>query len=100
MHPISFIILLVLGLLSIASIILPRAVAAIVAVAGLLVTSFSWMYLFGEQLFAKALLGDFIPPGVGAMTLPYVGALLASFCFLLIFLIQIIPGLNRSRGKE
>lgn len=93
------IILLVLGLLSIASIVLPRAVTAIVAVAGFGVTSFSWIYLFGEQLFAKALLGDFIPPGVGAITLPYLGALLATFCFMVIFLLQLIPGLNRSRDK-
>ena len=92
-------ILLVLGLSSIASIVLPRAVSAIVAVAGLGVTSFSWVYFLGEQLFAKALFGDIAPPGVGAMTLPYLGALLATFCFMVIFLLQLIPGLNRSRGK-
>ena len=92
-------ILLVLGLLSIASMALPRAVSAIIAFAGFLVTTFSWLYLFGEQLFAKALLGDWVPPGVGAATFPYLGALLASFCFLVIFLLQLIPGLNRSRGR-
>ena len=94
-----FVILLVLGLLSVASIVLPRAVAAIIAVAGLLVTMFSYLYLFGEQVFEKALFGSFPPPGIGAVTLPHVGLLLAAFCFLIIFLLQLIPGLNRSRAK-
>lgn len=92
-------ILLVLGLSSVASIVLPRAVAAILAVAGFLVTSFSWLYLFGEQLFAKAFFGDFIPPGVGAITFPFIGALLASVCFFVIFVLQLIPRLNKPRSK-
>ena len=97
-----FTILLVLGLLSIASIVLPRAVAAIIAVAGLLVTMFSYLYLFGEQVLEKALFGDlgFVPPGVGAATLPHLGVLMAAFCFLVVFLLQLIPRLNRSRGKR
>ena len=92
-------ILLVLSLPSIASIVLPRAVAAIVAVAGFLVTSFSWLYFFGEQVFAKHFFADFVPPGVGAGTIPYLGALLASFCFFVIFVLQLIPRLNKPRSK-
>ncbi len=93
-------ILLVLSLSGIASIVLPRAVAAIVAVAGFLVTSFSWLYFFGEQLFAKHFFADFVPPGVGAATLPFLGALLASLCFFVIFVLQLIPRLNKPRSKE
>ena len=92
-------ILLVLSLAGIASIVLPRAVAAIVAVAGFLVTSFSWLYFFGEQLFAKHFFADFVPPGVGAATLPFLGALLASLCFFVIFVLQLIPRLNKPRSK-
>lgn len=92
-------ILLVLCLSSVASIVLPRAVAAIVAVAGLLVTTFTWFYFMGSQVLDKHILGDFIPPGVGAVTSPYFGAMLASFCFLVIFILQLIPRLNRSRSK-
>ena len=94
-----FIILLVLGLLSVASIVLPRVVVALIAVAGFLVTSFSYLYLFGEQVFEKSLWGSVPPPGVGAATLPHVGVVLAAFCFVVIFLLQLIPALNRSRGK-
>ena len=92
-------ILLVLSLSGIASIVLPRAVAALVAVAGFLVTSFSWLYFFGEQLFAKHFFADFVPPGVGAATIPYLGALLASLCFFVIFVLQLIPRLNKPRSK-
>ena len=92
-------ILLVLSLSGIASIVLPRAVAALVAVAGFLVTSFSWLYFFGEQLFAKHFFADFVPPGVGAATIPYLGALLASLCFFVIFVLQLIPRLNKPRIK-
>ncbi len=96
-----FYILLVVGLLSIASIVLPRAVVAIVAAIGWIVTAFSCLYFFGEQPFTKALFGDldFVPSGVGAITFPYLGALLAGFCFTAIFVLQLIPRLNRSRGK-
>ena len=94
-----FIILLVLGLLSVASIVLPRVVVALIAVAGFLVTSFSYLYLFGEQVFEKSLWGSVPPPGVGAATLPHIGVVLAAFCFVVIFLLQLIPALNRSRRK-
>ena len=95
-------ILLVLGLSSVASIVLPRAVAAIVAVAGLLVTSFTWFYFLFSEVFTKAIMGDLdnIPRGVGAAALPYLGVYLASICFLVIFLLQLIPRLNSSRSKE
>lgn len=94
-----FFILIVVALLSIASIVLPRVVVALVAVAGFLVTSFSWLYVFGEQLFAKHFLGEFPPPGVGAMTLPYAGALLATFCFFVMFVLQLVPRWNRTNRE-
>ena len=95
-------ILLVLALLSIASIVLPRFVVAIVSVAGFLVTSFSWFYFLGEQLFAKHFFADadFVPPGVGAITFPFLGVWLASVCFIVIFLLQLIPRLNRRRPQQ
>ena len=96
-----FIILLLLCLCSIASIVLPRAVAAIIAVAGLATTAASYFYLFSK--FEEALLdslGGVAPPGVGAATLPHLGALVATLCFVAIFVLQLIPGLNRSRGTR
>ena len=96
-----FIILLVLGLLSMASIVLPRAVAAIVAIAGLLVTFASYFYLFGEQVLEKAAFGSlaFVPPGVGAVTFPHFGVAMSFACFFVLFILQLIPRLNRSRNR-
>ena len=95
-----FILLLVLGILSIPSIVLPRVVPAIIAVVGLIVTIVSYAYLFGEfeDAFLNSLGGQ-APSGIGAGTFPHIGILLAAFCFLVIFVLQLIPGLNITRGK-
>ncbi len=92
-------ILLVLALLSAASIVLPRAVAGFVAVAGLIVSVVSYLSLFG-QLYGnyEDALGGSIPSRMDIITLPNLGLLLAVFCFLVIPLLQLIPFLNRPRG--
>ncbi len=92
-------ILLVLCLLSVASIVLPPLVSAIVSILGFVVTTFTWFYfLVGSEAFAKAILGDYIPRGVAAGTFPYLGVGLASLSFVVIFVLQVIPALNRTRG--
>ncbi len=90
-------ILLVLGLLCAASVVLPRAVVAVAAVAGWFVCFSSYFYLF-EPL-VENLFSDFLPPGVGAMTLPFPGVLLAGFCFTVIFALQLVTRANRPRSK-
>ena len=95
-----FILLLVLGTLSIASVVPPRAVAAIVAIAGLLVTVISYFYLFCEQVFEIEHFGSMPLPGVGAATLPHFGVSMAALFFLAMLMLQLIPGLNRHPGAE
>ncbi len=90
-----FFILVALGLLSVVSIVLPRLVAAIIAAAGLLVTLASYLYVFAEAEREAAELSSI---GVGATTLPAVGALIAGVCFLILLVLQLIPGSNRPEG--
>ena len=92
-----FAIVLVLGLLSVAAIALPRVAAAIIAVLGLVVTIISYFYLFGR--FEDALQGE-LPSWVDMTLLPQRGALLAAVGFLVMLVLQLIPGVNQSRGKE
>ena len=91
-----FFILIVLGLLSIVSITLPRVVAAIIAGLGLAGTLASYLYVVAEVEREAAELSSI---GVGATTLPAIGSLIAGLCFLVMLVLQLIPGLNRPRGK-
>ena len=88
-------ILFVLGVASIVSIVLPRAVATIIAAAGLAVTLASYLYVVAEVEREAAELSSI---GVGVTTLPAVGALLAGLCFLVMLVLQLIPGANTRRG--
>ena len=88
-------ILFVLGVASIVSIVLPRAVATIIAAAGLAVTLASYLYVVAEVEREAAELSSI---GVGVTTLPAVGALLAGLCFLVMLVLQLVPGANRPRG--
>lgn len=98
----SFIILLLLGLASIASIVLPRAVAAGVAIAGFIVTSVSYLYLFVQFNQATATSdGEIVRSfGVDWIALPHIGPMLAGSCYLIIFLLQLIPPLNKPLIKR
>lgn len=91
-----FFILIVLGLLSIVSIVLPHVVAAIIAGTGLAVTLASYLYVFVEVEREAPELSSI---GVGATALPAVGALIAGLCFLVMLVLQLIPALNKSGGK-
>ena len=91
-----FFILIVLSLLSIVSIVLPRLVAAIVAGAGLAVTLASYLYVVTEVEREAAELSSI---GVGATAIPAVGALLAGLAFLVMFVLQLIPKANNSKGS-
>ncbi len=94
-----FVIVLLLGLVGTASVVLPRAAAAIVAVAGLIVTIISYFYFFEQfrDAFIEGV-GGFVPPEISMITFPHFGALLAIFCFLVILVLQLISALNRPRG--
>ena len=96
------IILLLLGLASIASIVLPRAAAAIVAVAGFIVTFASYIYLYVQWDHVDVSLGGGLSRGGGVdwVTLPNMGSMLAGFCYLVIFLLQLIPALNKPLIKR
>ena len=90
-----FYVLIVLGVLSIISIALPRTVAAIIAVAGVAVTLASYLYVFGEVRREAAELSSL---GVGVVTFPAVGSLMAVLVFLVMFVLQLIPRANKPRG--
>lgn len=90
-----FFILLVLGVLSIISIGLPRAVAAIIAAVGFIVTLASYFYVFAEVEREAAELRSL---GIGVTTLPAVGCLIAAVALLVMFVLQLIPRANRPRG--
>ncbi len=89
-----FFVLLAIAVLSIVSIALPRIVAAIIAGAGLAVTLVSYLYVVGQVESEAAELSEL---GVGATALPAMGALIAGACFLVMLVLQLIPGANRTR---
>ena len=90
-----FFVLLVLGVFSIVSIGLPRAIAAIIAAVGFVVTLASYFYLFAEVEREAAELRSI---GVDVLTLPTVGCIIAGMAFLVMFVLHLIPRANRSRG--
>ncbi len=87
-----FYVLAGLGVLSVATIVLPRVGAAIVAVLGLVTTIASYGYVVAQVEREVAELSQI---GVGATTIPAVGALLAGACFLVMLVLQLIPAANR-----
>lgn len=87
-----FAILIVLGLLGVASVVVPRLVTAIVAIAGIVVIIFSYVSL--DEAFGGAQQSSM---GVNAALIPHVGWGLAIICYGLIFLLQLIPPLNRRK---
>ena len=89
-----FYVLAGLGGLSVIAIVLPRVVAAIIAVLGLVTTIASYGYVAAQVEREVAELSQI---GVDAITIPAVGALLAGACFLVMLVLQLIPGANRSR---
>ena len=91
-----FIILIMLGVSSIISIGIPRVVGAIIAAAGFIVTLASYFYVFAEVEREAAELSSI---GVDVTAIPAVGCLLAGVVFLVMFVLHLIPGLNRSWGK-
>ncbi len=94
---IFFVVLLALGVLGIASILLPRWAAALIGVAGVGVTPVSYIYILAQFLEAHRELSAF---GIDSFTWPYLGSFLAGFCFLLLALLQLIPGFNRRKSRN
>lgn len=90
--------LLVMGLVSAASIVLPRVVVGIVAIAGMAVTIYSYLYFFAEIVNTLRAAGG-LPPGVSVSVLPNSGSALAVLCYLSIFVLQLVPAWNSSKGK-
>ena len=90
--------MLVLGIASAASIVLPRIVPVLIGIAGMAVAVYSYLYFFAEIINALRAAGG-LPPGVDVVVLPNSGSLLAVLCYLSIFVLQLVPAWNRSRGK-
>lgn len=90
-----FVVLAAVAVVGIASAVLPRALVIIMGIAGMAVTFIDYIYLFVEfyDLSESA-------PGVSlsVVSLPHVGALFAGGCFILIAVLQLIPGLSKSRA--
>lgn len=80
-----FFILLTLGVLSIISIVLPRAVAAVIASAGFAFTLASYLYVVAQIESEAAELSCI---GVGATAIPAVGALIAGLCLLVMLVLH------------
>lgn len=92
-----FYILAILGLLSLFSIVLPRAVAALIAVAGVAITLVSYLYMVGVIEDEAA---ELTTIGADVLAIPAIGSWIAGIAFLIMFVLQLIPGFNRSRSKE
>ena len=88
-----FYVLIALAVASIASIVLPRVVAAAAAAGGLAVTLVSYVYVLAQVEREVAELSSY---GVGATAIPAIGTLLAGASFLAVLVLQLIPGANRS----
>ena len=86
-----FAVLLVLGVLGVASVVVPRLATAIVAVAGIAVTIFSYIGLNAAFGGAQSV------PGASAALIPHIGWVLAILCYGLIFLLQLITPWNRRK---
>ena len=89
-----FFLLMALGLAGMVSIVLPRVVALFIAIAGFLVTLVSYLYVLGMVSNESAELSSL---GVGATTIPAMGAWLAALSFLALLVLQLVPAANRSR---
>lgn len=89
-----FFILLLLGVLTMISIGLPRAVGAIIAAVGFVVTLASYFYVFAEVEREAAELRSI---GVGVITIPSAGCLITAVALLVMFVLQLIPRANRRR---
>jgi len=92
-----FFIVLALGVLSVVSVGLHRAIAAIIAAIGLAVTLVSYIYVVGLVENEVAELSEI---GVGVTAIPSVGCLLAGFAFLVMFILQLIPKADPTRGAN
>ena len=88
-----FVVLAAVAVVGIASAVLPRALVIIAGLAGMAVTFIDYIYLFAEfyDLSESA-------PGISlsVVSLPHVGALFAGGCFLLIAVLQLLPGLSKT----
>ena len=87
-----FAAVLLLGIASIASVVLPRLVVALTAAVGLAVTVLSQLYLLREF---EEVAPELIQFGIRAELAPDRGAGVAAFSFLVILVLQLIPTLNR-----
>lgn len=78
-----------LALASIASAVLPRIVPILVGVAGILLTVFAYVYLFGK--FAEGSDGNVV-------TFPHLGFFVTGGAFLMVLLLYVCPAAYRSRS--
>lgn len=87
------VVLLAAGVGGMASVVLPRAAVIIIALVGLVITFFSYIYLFNA--FAEEF-AELVVFGVATITAPNIGLLLAGLCYLVIVVLQVCEGRRRS----
>ncbi len=91
-----FIVLVALGLLSMASVVVPRVAVVIMSVAGMVMTLLSFIYIFAK--ISEVTTAFSSSYGISVFTLPHIGFLMTGGCFMLITVLQLIPAANRRKG--
>lgn len=98
--PLFGFILLALGIVGMASVVLPRWASLVVGIVGIVMTLATFIYLFAmldDQLGSIRVLGSY---RVDVITIPHVGFFLSGIAFLLITIVRLIPPLNRTRVRS
>ena len=97
--PLFAFILLALGIVGMASVVLPRWAGLVVGIVGIVMTLATFIYLFAvldDQIGDIRVLGSY---RVDVVTIPHVGFFLSGAAFLLITIVRLIPPLNRTRVR-
>lgn len=94
---ILFVILLALGLVSAASVVLPRVVGIISGAAGMAMTLLTFIFI--SAVFARASEGAY-SMGVSTFTFPHLGFFVTGGCFMVITVVRAIPVLNKPKGMS
>ena len=92
-----FFILLALGVVGLASVVLPRWAGLITGIVGMAMTLLTFIYIFVVVDEEVRELGRY---GVTVVTIPYIGFFLTGGSFLLITMLRAVSGLNRTMGQR
>lgn len=87
-----FYILLALGIVGLASMVLPRWVGIVTGIVGMVMTLITFIYIFAVVTEEAEELARY---GVAVLTIPHIGFFLTGGGFLVVTVLRAIPGLNR-----